>query len=106
MLYWAMPAKTHDKRPLTLLLSALALGVFGQFFLAQREIPWTLWPGLLLLALAGLLFAWSIALIPRTTKSGMSLSTEIGALGFIFLVALGTRLYRLDQFPAGIYYDE
>ena len=100
-----MPSKTRDRSSLYL-LSALALGAGGQFLLAQREVPWTLWPGLLLLVFAGLLFVLLPAPLRPAPTDGISVSREIGAFGLIFLIALGMRVYRLDQFPAGIYYDE
>ncbi len=82
------------------------MGAGGQYFLAQRENAWTLWPGFFLLAFAGVLFALSPPLLRQKPERGLVPSQEIGILCFIFLVALGMRVYRLDRFPAGIYYDE
>src|ERR1039458_5243339 len=103
-----MPFKTHNKRSLYLLLGALGLAAFGQYFLAQRENPHTLIPGLLFYALAVGFFLWAT---PKpapfgTPDPGLGFRWEVAGFISIMALALFLRVYRLDQFPAGIYYDE
>jgi hypothetical protein len=88
-------------------LGALGLAAGGQYFLAQQDKPWTLLPGLILYVLA--LFFLFRGLKGRPEPSSLpalTLRMEGLALAILFALALFFRLYRLNEFPAGIFLDE
>lgn len=97
----------HSRRPsqpvsMVSILSVAAFGTAGQFFLAQSQVPWTLWVGLLLAAAA----LWQSRQIPAPlSDSGISLKKELAIFTLVFLLAAGAHFWRLDVFPAGLSMD-
>jgi len=86
------------------LVLALGLAITGQFFIIQQNISWTLYPAILSYGLALVFFLKTLG--PSEKEKTLSRSSEIIALILISLVALFFRLYKLSEFPAGIFTDE
>ena len=84
-------------------LAALGLAGLGQFFLAQQDKPWTLFPGLALYAAALLLFTR-----PSLPAPPVSLNPRIERmlLGSILLLGLCLRLFHTDSLPPGMHTDQ
>lgn len=87
---------------------ALGLAALGQLLISQRENPHTLLPGLFFLILGAFLFSWVFRghVFSDANIYLLSPVQEAGVLFFIFLIALALRIYRLNEFPAGIFADQ
>lgn len=82
-------------------LTIIVFAVAGQFFLAQFQIPWTLWPGIALMAAA----LWQFRRTPAPPFRTKPLQGEWGLFALIILLAAFTHFWRLDRFPAGLHQD-
>ncbi len=90
------------------LLASLLLAIVAQFLMADSAENWTLLPGLLLYALAILIFVRSR---PGDTASppaseGLSPKSEILIASAIGMVALFFRLYKILDLPQGMTIEE
>lgn len=86
----------------SLLLTVLVPALAGQIFLAQSQVPWTLWVGLPLAAAA----LWKLRKIPAPPFVPTSpLKGEWAISAFIFLLAACAHFWRIDIFPAGLHTD-
>ncbi len=100
--------KTWFLKPAFFSPAFLILAGIGQYLLSLRELPWTLWPGLALYTAAVFLFSRLI----RPTAGNPSFSDspvqkrEIILILLVLAAALFFRLYRLNEFPAGLFVDE
>ena len=90
---------TFRKKTFDLLVPIL-LAAAGQFFLVQREVPWTLGLGLLLYLAAGYLFVRG-GPGPAVAKP-LSPDAERAWLVLVAAVVLFFRLYRLSDVPPGM----
>ena len=87
---------------LNVVLTVILLAFAGQFFLAQAQIPWTLWPGIVLIAAA----LWQLKRIPAPQfVPAASIKGEWAVFAFVFLLAAAAHFWRLDDFPAGLHMD-
>lgn len=90
------------------LAGALTFAVLGQWELLQRENPATLWPGLIFYGIALCLYGFLLRRdkLVRSEEKPIPWVWETGAFTAILALALFMRVYRLGQFPAGIFPDE
>jgi 4-amino-4-deoxy-L-arabinose transferase-like glycosyltransferase len=86
----------------------LLLAVLGQYFLAQSDQPYSLWPGLFLYGAAFFCFNRALPHSPPETKTGTELPARTAFFFFnlILLLALGFRLYEWDRVPSGLHTDQ
>jgi hypothetical protein len=91
------------------LFAVLLFGLAGQWFMGQWEKPETFLPACLLYACAIGLWLWFLKRSPTEwdePEKGLNPFLEFLVLAALLLLALFLRVYRLDQFPAGILNDE
>ncbi len=87
-----------------LCFSLILFSSLGQLLLIQNQFFWTLPVGIACYALAGL-----ILILPRSispSREILSASKTYGLLSLILIGAFLLRIYRLDQFPAGLFPDQ
>ncbi|HEY5038398.1 MAG TPA: glycosyltransferase family 39 protein, partial [bacterium] len=88
----------------------LVLGLAGasQFFLAQKNLPSTLWSGLGFYLFSLLVLFKILRPTPATKNPSpikLSLKTERLLFGIIFTIAVFFRIYKLQEFPDGLFSD-
>lgn len=85
---------------------SIGLASLGQFFLIQQDQSWTVWVGFLFYAIGIFFLFQSLQVLPgRSPLPPLSLRTEFIFVALIFSLALFFRLYRLHQFPPGLFAD-
>lgn len=84
-----------------MVLTVILLAVAGQAFLAQSQISWTLWPGIILMGAA----LWQFRRIAESPSVPKPINREWVVFGLIFLFALAAHFWRLSEFPAGLHMD-
>ena len=86
------------------ILASLVLGYGAELFLSRNDAAWTLYPGLLLLALAAWLFIHN-APGEAAKPPGLPARWEWAAGGLILAAAVFFRLFRLGEMPPGLFHD-
>lgn len=83
-------------------------GLLGEEMLAQREISWTLWAGLVLLAISIWILLYRVPppLIPESPTRRTAWPKEWAIIVGILLLGAFFRWYQLDRVPAGIFLDQ
>ena len=99
---------TNFRSPIPFLMGAITLAALGQLFLVQQDLAWTLWPGLGLFGAAAILLTRTLDQTPKAPPPLETLSRRLEVFSFVLILGLAAffRLYRLNEFPAGIFPDE
>ena len=86
----------------------LILAGTGQFFLAQKDVPWTLWVGIWFYLLS-LPFLFKVLYPLQSTRLAFEQEPPLPIEGilftFILFIAVFLRVYKINEVPDGVFAD-